>query len=352
MKFFDLLHPSRATVPSGIKKALTVAVVSALLTAGAYVPVPAREQPKTVVLGGQPFGIKFFSDGVMVVGLEDFESGGKTVNPARDGGLKEGDVIKKVGDTAVSTNGELQQATAGCAGQPIRFTVLRNGKELVRTVTPEENADGVFLLGAWVRDSCAGIGTVTYYDPADRYFAALGHGVCDRDTAALMPLGKAEAVQAGIRSVTKSTAGKAGSLNGYLTDTPVGNLTKNTPCGIYGTINDNFPQSGITLDLSEKGEVHVGKAQIYTTLDGDSCACYDAEITRICNLDAQSNENFVIKVTDRRLLSECGGIVQGMSGSPVVQDGKLAGAVTHVFVNSPHEGYGITAQNMVSNYQR
>ena len=165
-----------------------------------------------------------------------------------------------------------------------------------------------------------------------------------------MPLGKAEAVQAGIRSVTKSTAGKAGSLNGYLTDTPVGNLTKNTPCGIYGTINDNFPQSGITLDLSEKGEVHVGKAQIYTTLDGDSCACYDAEITRICNLDAQSNENFVIKVTDSRLLGECGGIVQGMSGSPVVQDGKLAGAVTHVFLNDPDEGYGILAQNMVSNY--
>ena len=324
------------------------------MTALAVSPAPAaaRTHAKKVVMGGEPSGAKFFSDGVMVVELEDFFSDGRYVNPARDGGLKEGDVIKKVNGEAVSTNEALQQKTFGCGGQPIRFTIERNGKELVKTVTPRKNTVGVYLLGAWVRDSCAGIGTVTYYDPEQQVFAALGHGICDKDTAALMPLGSAEVVRAGVRSVSKSSAGVAGSLNGYLTGQTLGKLTKNTHCGIYGTTNDKNLQSGGTLEIAENDALHVGEAQIYTTVAGDECACFSAEITNICNTDAQSNENFVIKVTDRRLLSECGGIVQGMSGSPVVQDGKLAGAVTHVFVNSPHEGYGITAQNMVSNYQR
>ena len=228
---------------------------------------------------------------------------------------------------------------------------MRGGKELIKTVVPQQNATGVYLLGAWVRDSCAGIGTVTYYDPQNGSFAALGHGICDRDTAALMPLGSAEVVEASIHSVTKSTPGVAGSLNGCFSDKTLGNLTQNTETGVYGTTNDNLLQQGSTLEIAENNKIHVGKAQLFTTVSGESCACYEAEITRICNCDAKSNENFVIKVTDSELLSRCGGIVQGMSGSPIVQDGKLAGAVTHVFLETPEEGYGIMAQNMVSNYQ-
>ena len=330
----------------------TTAAALGILMALGGINAEAAPEEKVVRLGGQPFGVKFFSDGVMVVELESFYSTDHYVCPAKDGGLAVGDVIRKVNGVTIKTNEDLQRATLGCGGQPVKFTVERNGKELIKTVVPERNMTGAYLLGAWVRDSCAGIGTVTYYDPDGRYFAALGHGICDRDTNALMPLGNAEVVNVSVSSVTKSSPGKAGSLNGYFTDTKLGSLTKNTPCGVFGTINDKNQQSGVTLELAENGEIHLGKASVYTTVKGSECACYEAEITRICNDDRDSNENFVIKVTDKSLLGECGGIVQGMSGSPIVQDGKLVGAVTHVFLNRPEEGYGVTAQNMVSNYSR
>lgn len=335
-----------------IEKAITVALAAALLSGCLFSPEAAvRQFDKKVRLGGQPFGVKFYSDGVMVIELESFYSNGRYVCPAKDGDLREGDVITKVNGAEIKTNEELQQATFGCGGEPVTFTVKRDGKELVKTVTPKLNTAGVYLLGAWVRDSCAGIGTVTYYDPENDVFAALGHGICDKDTAGLLPLSSAEIVSAHISSVSKSSPGKAGSLNGYFDDKTLGNLTRNTPCGVYGTTNDKNLQSGTELRVAENGEIKVGKAQLYTTAKGDECCCYEAEITKIRNTDAQSNENFVIKVTDERLIGKCGGIVQGMSGSPVVQDGKLVGAVTHVFLDHPQEGYGITAQNMVSNYK-
>ena len=312
--------------------------------------LPANaEETKTVTLGGQPFGVKFYNSGVLIIELESFESGGKTVCPAEEGGLKVNDIIKKVNDTAVKTNEELARAAYGSGGSPLRLTVERGGKELIKTVIPQKNSAGVYLTGAWVRDSCAGIGTVTYYDEEAGTFAALGHGICDRDTNALMPLGSAEVVKTGISSVTKSSAGTAGSLNGYFSDKKMGSLTKNTSCGVFGTINDNMCHGGIKLEIAENGELHVGKAEIYTTVTGEEAACFEAEITKLCDMSSETNENFVIKVTDKRLLDNCGGIVQGMSGSPVVQNGKLAGAVTHVFLNDPREGYGVTAQNMVSN---
>lgn len=333
------------------KKILTALLSAVLLLNSGTAAAAQQPKAETVVLGGQPFGVKFWSNGVMVVETQAFFSDGRYVCPAEDAGLKAGDVIKKVGDTPVATNEELQRAAFDCGGSSIRFTVERGDKELVKIVTPQKNTVGIYLLGAWVRDSCAGIGTMTFYDPARGYFAALGHGVCDTDTTELMPLGSAEIVQVSIGTLSKSSPGKAGSLSGYFSDKLLGHLTKNTPCGIFGTTNDKSFESGKTLPLMKNDRLHVGKALIYTTLQDDDCAAYEAEITKICNTDAASNENFVIKVTDSNLLKRCGGIVQGMSGSPVVQDGMLAGAITHVFLNSPQEGYGVTAQNMVSNYE-
>ncbi len=312
----------------------------------------AAESAKTVILGGQPFGVKFFNDGVMVIDLESFFSEGKYVCPAKEGGLEVNDVIRQVNETEVRTNEDLQRATHNCAGEPIRLTITRGEKELIKTIRPQKNMAGVYLSGAWVRDSCAGIGTVTYYDPESKCFAALGHGICDNDTQALMPLGSAEVVKANIGSVTKSSTGKAGSLNGYFSDTTLGDLTKNTDCGVFGTISDSVKLEGRQIELAENDEIRTGEAQVYTTVDGENADCYEVRITKLCDFDSSSNENFVIKITDDRLLSECGGIVQGMSGSPLVQDGKLVGAITHVFLNDPEEGYGVTVQNMVSNYQQ
>ena len=313
------------------------------------VPVSASAESSTVILGGQPFGVKFYNDGVMVIELEEFFNGSHYVCPAKEGGLQVDDVIKKVNGIEIKTNEDLQETATGCGGKGMSFIIERDGKELCKTVKPQANTVGTYLLGAWVRDSCAGIGTVTYYNPDNNYFAALGHGICDRDTGAMMPLGEAEIVGASISSVERSSTGKAGSLNGYFTDKTLGTVTTNTINGIYGTIIDNSYLSGDRFEIAEFDEIQTGDAQIITTISGDRPESYDLKITSIRNDNPRNNENFVIKVTDKRLLDECGGIVQGMSGSPIVQNGKLIGAVTHVFLNNPEEGYGVAAQFMVCN---
>lgn len=328
-----------------IIKTIAAALSLALIITG--IPVAAAENTKTVILGGQPFGVKFYNDGVMIIELEEFFNGSRYVCPAKDGGLEVDDVIKKVNGKNIGTNEDLQEAATGCGGKPMSFIIERGGKELCKSVTPEANTAGTYLLGAWVRDSCAGIGTVTYYDPDENYFAALGHGICDRDTGAMMPLGKAEIVGASISSVEKSSTGRAGSLNGYFTDKALGTVTKNTVNGIYGTIIDNHYCTGEKVEIASFSEIKTGDAQVITTLNGDEPKSYDLKITAIRNDDPRNNENFVIKVTDTSIIDECGGIVQGMSGSPIVQNGKLVGAVTHVFLNNPEEGYGVAAQFMV-----
>lgn len=331
------------------KFARTTAFVLAFAMFITGVPVSASAESSTVILGGQPFGVKFYNDGVMVIELEEFFNGSHYVCPAKEGGLQVDDVIKKVNGIEIKTNEDLQETATGCGGKGMSFIIERDGKELCKTVKPQANTVGTYLLGAWVRDSCAGIGTVTYYNPDDNYFAALGHGICDRDTGAMMPLGEAEIVGASISSVEKSSTGKAGSLNGYFTDKTLGTVTNNTINGIYGTIIDNSYLSGDRFEIAEFDEIQTGDAQLFTTINGERPESYDLKITSIRNDDPRNNENFVIKVTDKRLLDECGGIVQGMSGSPIVQNGKLIGAVTHVFLNNPEEGYGVAAQFMVCN---
>ncbi len=331
------------------KFARTTAFVLAFAMFITGVPVSASAESSTVILGGQPFGVKFYNDGVMVIELEEFFNGSHYVCPAKEGGLQVDDVIKKVNGIEIKTNEDLQKTATGCGGKGMSFIIERDGKELCKTVKPQANTVGTYLLGAWVRDSCAGIGTVTYYNPDNNYFAALGHGICDRDTGAMMPLGEAEIVGASISSVEKSSTGKAGSLNGYFTDKTLGTVTNNTINGIYGTIIDNSYLSGDRFEIAEFDEIQTGDAQIITTISGDRPESYDLKITSIRNDNPRNNENFVIKVTDKRLLDECGGIVQGMSGSPIVQNGKLIGAVTHVFLNNPEEGYGVAAQFMVCN---
>ena len=331
---------------------ITVAICALLLINASTSKNAVSAESKTVHLGGQPFGVRFYNDGLIVVELEEFFDGTKYVCPAKEGGLKENDIIKEVNKTPVKTNEDLQKATINSGGEPIEFLIERNGESKNITVTPSKNAMGMYLLGAWVKDSCAGIGTISFYDENGDYFAALGHGICDNDTNTLLPLGSAEIVKANISSVTKSVDGNAGSLNGYFSDETIGELTQNTPLGVYGKAEDEMFNNSPTIEIADFSEIKKGNAQMYTTIDGETEGCYNIEITKICNHNENSNENFVIKITDESLLDECGGIVQGMSGSPIVQNGKLVGAVTHVFVNNTTEGYGVAAQYMVSNYDR
>lgn len=332
------------------KKILSVALSGAILLGISSITAISKTKTESVYLGGEPFGVKFYNNGVVIIELESYYNGTKYTCPAKDGGLKVNDIIKEADGEIIRTNEDLQAVAEKSNGSEITFTVERNGNELSKKVVPQKNTAGMYLIGAWVRDSCAGIGTVTYYDTDNNYFAALGHGICDSDTSLLLPLGYGEAVHANINGVTKSASGKAGSLNGYFTENTIGNLKKNTGSGVYGTINDNFPQKAQKIDIAENNEVKTGEAKVFTTVSGNSPQYYSVEITKIINLDSENNENFVIKITDERLIKSCGGIVQGMSGSPIVQNGKLAGAVTHVFLRNPKEGYGVTAQNMVTNY--
>ncbi len=332
------------------KEIISVALIFVLLfTVSAFSP-SAAVYNNEVYIGGEAFGVRFYANGAMIIKLESYYDGEKYVCPAKDGGLKVNDIIKKVNNNEISTNEELKSEIEKSSGNEITVEVERNGKIENKTVLPIKNTVGVYLLGAWVRDSCAGIGTMTYYDDSNNYFAALGHGICDCDTSVLLPLKSGETVQAEISGIEKSVCGKAGSFSGYFTDIQLGNLSINSPLGIFGDITDDEYKSNKKYQIAKTDEVKTGKAVMVTTLNDNIPQEYEIEIKKICNHDKTSNENFVIKITDSRLLENCGGIVQGMSGSPIVRNGKIVGAVTHVFLNNPNEGYGIFAQYMAEYY--
>ncbi len=305
-------------------------------------------QEKLLVPCGTPFGIKMFTNGVMVVGVADIESAGKMINPAAVAGVKVGDIITEVNGKAVTQNSQVAKLIESSAGAPVELSIKRNEETLTATLTPIlSDVDGSYKGGLWVRDSTAGIGTVTFYDPSNGSFGGLGHGICDVDTNELMPLRSGDVVSVTISGIVKGQKGRAGELRGYFNnDFPVGQLQANSEGGVYGTLNSS-PVSTEAIPLAVKQEVKTGAAQIYTTVDGTTPRPYGIEIESINYQDGTKTKNLVVKVTDPDLLSKTGGIVQGMSGSPIVQNGKLVGAVTHVFVNDPTRGYGILAENML-----
>ncbi|QAT51342.1 SpoIVB peptidase [Caproiciproducens sp. NJN-50] len=301
-----------------------------------------------VVPCGTPFGIKMFTDGVVIVGLADIQTSSGSVNPAAQAGLKIGDVITEVDGKEVSSNSEVAKDVENCDGKNMRFCVRRDGTLSTVTLQPvRAEADGLYKAGLWVRDSTAGIGTLTYYDPSTKSFAGLGHGICDSDTGELMPLLSGDIVPVTINGVSKGLKGKPGELRGYFTDSDaMGRLVANVTTGVYGYLN-SAPEGG-ALKVAMKQDVKAGAVQILTTIDGGTPQYYDAEIERIDYRDQVQSKNLILHITDGKLITQTGGIVQGMSGSPILQGGKLVGAVTHVFVNDPTRGYGVFAENMLA----
>lgn len=328
------------------KKFLSVALTAIISFSATAMPCNSGEIPEYVYIGGEPFGLKMYSDGVMIVELESYFDGSRYVCPAKEGGLKESDIIKKINGVDVKSNEALREITLKSNGEALEITFERESKTLTKKITPIKNMAGNYLIGAWVRDSSAGIGTITYYNTANNSFAALGHGICDCDTNTLMPLASGEAVIAEISSVTKSTNGSPGSLNGYFSDIEIGKITQNCDIGIYGTFDNSLIENKEKYPIAQKSDIKTGEATVYTTIEGNSPKAYSIEITGISR-NVNSNESFTVKITDDRLLNQTGGIVQGMSGSPIIQNGKLIGAITHVFVNSTDEGYGIYIENMI-----
>ncbi|WP_101697048.1 SpoIVB peptidase [Clostridium minihomine] len=305
-------------------------------------------EEKLLVPCGTPFGIKMFTNGVVVVGVADIESDGKMINPAAVAGVKVGDIITAVNGQSVTQNNQVAKLIEASKGTAVQLSIKRNEDNLTAFLTPIlSDTDGSYKGGLWVRDSTAGIGTVTFYDPNTGSFGGLGHGICDVDTNELMPLRSGDVVSVTISGIVKGQKGRAGELRGYFNnDFPVGQLQKNSESGVYGMLNSS-PVSMEAIPVASKQDVKMGAATIFTTVDGTAPQNYSIEIESINYQDNAKTKNLTVKVTDPRLLSKTGGIVQGMSGSPIVQDGKLVGAVTHVFVNDPTRGYGILAENMV-----
>ena len=232
------------------------------------------------------------------------------------------------------------------------LSFTRDGEDRTVTVTPTRK-DGEYKLGLWVRDSTAGIGTITFYDPTDRTFGALGHSISDADTNRVLPLRKGSIIPAAITGIVKGSAGSPGQLSGtFLDSATIGDVFKNCDCGIFGTFSgrDAFAAEPIEIGLS--GDVKTGKATIRCTVDSEGVKEYEIEIVKISRDEKQKTKNMLIKVTDPELIAKTGGIVQGMSGSPIIQDGKLIGAVTHVLVSDSKQGYAVFIENMLAECDR
>ena len=303
----------------------------------------------TLYPGGMPFGVKLYTDGVIVAGISGVDTEDGRKEPATKSGLKVGDIIKSVNGKTVNTTDEVSSAIEQSGGNKVSLTVLRDGKELSIELLPIfSNSDNMYKAGIWIRDSTAGIGTVTFIVPETNAFAGLGHGICDIDTGKLMPLRKGTVVDVKINGVTKGLVGNPGELKGIFSPGKIGALIGNTMCGVYGLLSNKIDTShSQPLKIGLKDELKLGSAEIYCTVN-DEIGKYTAEIVKIGNPKAEQ-KNFVIKITDKRLLDTTGGIVQGMSGSPIIQNGKIVGAVTHVLVNDPTKGYGIFIENMLKN---
>ena len=324
-----------------------------VLTAGCFVrasadSLPVPEPGAKLIPVGKAVGIKLFSDGVLVVGLSGVETACGQQSPGKECGLKAGDVITHINGNEVDTIEQVQAVLKQQGDSRLTIQAVRSDKALQLTVNAAENKDGVKQLGVWLRDSMAGIGTVTFYDPVSGMFAALGHGINDTDTATLMPLESGSIMPASVDQVKKGLPGQPGELRGQFELTKdLGALYANTEKGVFGSAKELvLPQGARPMETAKRSEVKTGRATILSNVRGNEVEEFEVELVCVDH-GSSGTRNMLLKVTDPELLALTGGIVQGMSGSPIVQNGKLVGAVTHVLVNDPTRGYGIFIENML-----
>ncbi len=296
--------------------------------------------------GGTAFGVKMKTSGVVIVGMNDIE--GYSKNPAYDSGLRIGDVIKEINGKKITVADDITKLIKDSGGNDLLVRYVRNGQEESLTVTPLlDKTDNKFKTGIWVRDSTAGIGTVTFIDPQTGAFGGLGHGICDIDTGILLPIESGELYDVVISGINRGSSGSPGELRGFFLDDKKGTVDSNTECGVFGKMDKLPEEISEPIPIALRNEVVVGKAELICTTAENVSTSYEIEIQKIFD-QSTNTKNFIVKVTDERLLEKTGGIVQGMSGSPIIQNGKLIGAVTHVLVNDPKRGYGIFIENMLT----
>lgn len=344
------LHGGGPAQMRRLRRAMAGLLTAALLCAMGG-PAMAASDTRTVIPMGRAVGIKLFSDGVLVVGLSEIPTEAGNAAPAKECGLREGDIITHINNEEVDTIEQVQTLLQDLEGDPMSVRCMRGEKQLQMTVQPVKcSSDGAYKLGAWIRDSMAGIGTMTFYDPQTGTFGALGHGINDVDTSLLMPLQSGGVMEASVTDVKKGVKGAPGELHGAFQAGPdAGTLWANTAGGVFGTLSDCSLAEGLTaVEVAKPSEIQVGAATILSSIAGEDVEEYTVEITKVYLAEDGDTRDMMLTVTDPRLLESTGGIVQGMSGSPILQNGKIIGAVTHVLVNDPTTGYGIFLDNMLS----
>lgn len=301
--------------------------------------------------GGHSIGIKLNSQGVSVVGYYYFEEAGHSRSPGREAGVRVGDTIIAVDGQIVTDINQaaylLNEAVEKRINKQLSLLINRNGKEITIRLTPlYSEIDGGYRIGLYIRDSAAGVGTLSYYNPDTGRYGALGHMIIDSDTGKPIKIDNGRIVQARIISIQAARRGRPGEKTGIFVDYEglSGNIEQNTPFGIFGMMNSFNTQQSIyrhALPLALIGQVETGPAEMLTVIDGENIGSYAVEIERIAHQRSPTDKGIIFRVVDETLLSKTGGIIQGMSGSPLIQNGRLIGAVTHVFVNDPTRGYAI-----------
>jgi len=308
---------------------------------------PEKSETQLVPVG-ITVGVRFYTDGIMVLGTDSFEDNdGKPQNPS-DGKLKAGDILLKANGRIMYSHAQLSQAIAA-ADKCITLEILRDGATHSIEIHPATcGTHGHPKIGCWVRDSTQGIGTITYYDPATSRFGALGHGIMDVDTHKLMKVRHGQVMESNIIDVVKGKKGEPGELIGEIRpEAIIGTINKNTALGLYGDINSSYAGLPTTAYAAARhDQISEGPAKIYSNIEGGGIKTYDVYIESV-NSDSGADKGLVIRITDQGLITRTNGIVQGMSGSPIVQDNKIIGAITHVFVQNPLRGYGIFIEKMM-----
>ena len=304
--------------------------------------------PKTTVIPiGKAIGMKMYTKGVLVVGLSEIDG----QKPYEKTGIETGDKIVKINNTKINNTDELITCVNSSKGKEITITYISNNEEETVELKPVQTGENEYKLGLWVRDAAAGVGTLTFYEPQTGQFGALGHGINDVDTYELIDIANGELVTANIIDIVKGEDGTPGEIRGVIDGgTTIGTISKNTNYGVYGKV-ENMAKLNTNntneIEVANRNEITTGKAQIMCELENGKIENYEIEIQKIFIENNQNNKSMLIKITDKNLIEKTGGIIQGMSGAPIIQNGKFVGAVTHVLVNDSKMGYAVFADLMI-----
>ena len=307
---------------------------------------------KVVIPGGETIGLKLYTDGVLVVGMSEIQGIDKqSYKPYENSGIEEGDMIIEIENKAVTCTADLIKNVNASLGKNVEISYIREGELYKTNILPTQTSTNEYKLGLWVRDAAAGVGTVSFYDPETGMFAALGHGILDIDTEKIVNISSGEVVTSNIISIIKGQKGKPGEIRGSIErGKKLGTVYENTEFGIFGELSSEAMskiKQNKELEILSRGEIETGSAKIICTVENNKQEEFEIEIEKVFRNNNINNKSMLIRVTDERLIDKTGGIIQGMSGSPIIQNGKFVGAITHVMVNDPTIGYGVFADMML-----